>query len=203
MTARPTKHAPAPAAASLARASDGAPREHLSSAPEPAACGVSCDDSLVGVAGSGSISLRVYEARMEHPELTYRQLGEMLGMTVSQVSQAIFRARRKLGVPTIKRSIKTGMPTDRRMRIETVATICREIGEAGFARMIEVKIGRALELMAGSEPTDDEQIEIDRAYAVARVRLLEIVPGHFARFDALARIESRRALVVLVEGTPA
>lgn len=150
--------------------------------------------------------------RCADPSLSLLQIADALevyGPTNERrkngVSLLLYRARHQLGIEFPRNGKGGGAGGAAKpgsgsvSRRDALACIRREIGSAGLARWISVREGRALELLGGSMPTDDEQMGVDRAYVIARMRLLEIDADELRRFDALARVESRREFGRMVE----
>ena len=152
------------------------------------------------------LARRAAALRREDPSLSLAQLADALGLAgrtperrANSVATLLHRARHQLGIEFARKGNGGGSGGAKQgsgsvARRETISVVYRELGVSGIARWLSVPEGRAFELLGGSLPTDDEQMAIDRAFAVARVRLLECGPGEFLRFDALARIERRMAL---------
>lgn len=148
------------------------------------------------------LARRAAALRIAHPLMTLVAIADELGIAErgrsnvrvsNTVGQLLYRARTKLGIvfpmkPSQPKQVR-GAP-DRRDRI---AVIGRELGLSGVARWVGVDEERARILLGGALPSDDEQMAIDKAFAIARVRLLECVASDFARFSALARLRERAA----------
>lgn len=154
-----------------------------------------------------ALARRAAELRIAFPKMTLVAIADELeirGKTAERkantVGQLLYRARTKLGVEFPMKPSQPKATRGAPERRDVVATVCREIGVAGLARWVGVEEERARILAGGAVAFDEEQMAIDKAFAIARVRLLECGAVDFARFDALARLQERRAFRHVTEG---
>ena len=154
------------------------------------------------------LARRAAALRIAHPLMTLAAIADELGIAErgrsnvrvsNTVGQLLYRARTKLGIDY---PMKPSQPKPRRGapdRRDRIAVIVRELGLSGVARWVGVDEERARVLIGGGVPSDDEQMAIDKAFAIARVRLLECDSGDFQRFGSLSRLRERMALRRMTE----
>lgn len=154
-----------------------------------------------------ALARRAAELRIADREMTLVMIAQTLGVekktnerTANYVGQLLYRARTKLGMTFPMKPSQPKMTRGSPDRRDKIAVVWRELGVIGLAKWVCVSEERARILIAGAIPSDDEQVAIDKAFAIARVRLLDCRADDFARFSVFARRNEKTQLREMMAG---